>query len=267
MPDKTMRQICWICLSAICFLQLSLCGCVDSICSSPKLTFGQAQLRHMMKDRPLMRLYESADGTKKTVSESDTIWEWAVRRLSGEQLGQVIHWNPEEPDKPKAYSADHRYPSGNRKGFIRVRKKYLLGKLKGRPIPFEALWFFLVFELNNIEGAAQFHRLYEEALEGRVSRTSWITRNTMIEYNALCKTVAFYNDVWAPWAAKNGFETNAEVWRTNLPDTYRKWIQQYRDKTGYPWDTWGHYYDTQMVPYLRRVDAANKSHTAEESRS
>jgi len=262
-----MRQIPWICLSAICFLQISLSGCVDSVRTSPKLTFGEVQLRRMMKDRPPMHRYESADGAMKTVTKSDTIWKWAVRRLSGERLGQVIHWNPEEPDKPKAYCADHRYPSGNRKGFIRVRKKYLIGKLKGRPIPFEALWFFLVFELNNIEGAARFHRVYEQALEGGVSRTSWITRNTMIEYNALCKTVAFYNDVWAPWAAKNGFRTNPKLWRTTLPDTYGKWIKLYTDKNGYPWDTWGHYYDTQMAPYLRRLDAARKSDIDEESRS
>jgi len=267
MTYKIMCRIRLIWLSAICFLPISLSGCVDSICSSPKLTFGEVQLRNMMKDRPTMRRYDSADGTKKNVSESDTIWQWAVRRLSGEQLGRVIYWNPEEPEKPKVYCADHQYPSGNRKAFIRIRKKYMAGKLNGRAVPFEALWFFLVFELNNIEGSAKFQRVYEEALQGKVSRESWITRNTIIEYDALCKTVAFYNDVWAPWAAMNGFTTNPDIWRTTLPDTYGKWIQRYNNKNAYPWDTWGHYYDTQMVPYLRRVNAARKSDAAEQSRS
>jgi hypothetical protein len=198
--------------------------------SVKNLEYGEKQVRQMLKDRP---------GMGKYVNNREIIWKWAVRKFAGEDLGEVFDWNPNLPQQ--GYNYDHYGPWERKKGFIRIRDD------------FENLWVAAVYELFNIANTDKFKKVYEEACAGHLTKEQWITKNTKIEYGAVKKTKEFYGRVWEPWAKKKGFKTNPQIWYMWTPNSYSKWIKTYKNKLGYPWNSWGRYYDESMVPYLRKL--------------
>ena len=59
--------------------------------SADALRHGQRQLRELLKDRPeLARQGESAK----------PLFEWAVRKFAGEDLGEEIFWDAADPNDP-----------------------------------------------------------------------------------------------------------------------------------------------------------------------
>jgi hypothetical protein len=192
----------------------------------------------MLRDRPAMKRY---------VIEGDVIWQWSVRKFAGEDLSTTINWNPDPPDKPDSYDADHRIPTNGARGFIRIREVYSRGSQKGRKMPFEELWYSAVFELHNISNAPKFIQVFEEARRGKSSKELWIKKNTQIEYDTLRRVVDFYKRTWLSWSKTKGFQSDSRIWRVHLPQSYDTWIRSYRDRSGYPWDTWSRYYDDIIV--------------------
>ncbi|MGH7774831.1 MAG: hypothetical protein ACREQA_21615 [Candidatus Binatia bacterium] len=211
--------------------------------SAEALEHGKDQVQRMLRDRPAMKRY---------VTEGDAIWQWAVRKYAGEDLATTIDWSPDPPDKPDAYNSDHSIPTHKARGFIRVRETYSSGSRTGRKRSFEELWYDAVFELHNISNAPRFLQVFEEARRGKLSKELWIKKNTQIEYDALRRVVDFYKSSWLPWSRTKGFQSDPRIWRVHLPQSYDNWIRLYIDRSGYPWDTWGCYYDDMVAQGRRR---------------
>jgi len=221
-----------------------------------QLRHGKVQLMRLVRDRPGMKQYRTRDGTPRTVGRHDAIRQWAVRKLAGEDVGEPVYWDPREPEQPPQYLADHQYPvRGERiRGTIRLRERFAAGEQEGELVHFELLWSSLVFELHNMALGREFERVYQQALLGRVSKQDWIVRNTRLEYLAEQKTMGFYDRVWRPWAAQNGYDASELDWFPEVRASYRDWFADIaRDRTSYPWDTWGRWYDEDILPYLREV--------------
>lgn len=194
------------------------------------LAYGTRQVRRMLKDRPEMAKY---------VTERDFIWKWVVKKFAGEDLSDSIDWNPKPPWYH--YEADHAYPTKSRRGFICIKDN------------FEHSWSSAVYELYNIAHAVDSHKIYRDACAGHLSKAEYIKECTKLEYGAIKRLKEFYRKIWRPWAKKKGFKTDPYYWYMWAPNTYDKWIKGYKNKSGYPWNYIGRYYDEAIVPYLKKV--------------
>lgn len=203
--------------------------------STKDLEYGRQQVRKMLRDRSEM---------KKYVAERDVIWKWVVRKFAGEDLSDTIDWNPEPP--LYHYEADHSKPTESRRGFICIRDH------------FEQSWASVVYELYNIAHTIDSYKIHQNACVGHLSKEDYIKERTKLEYEAIKKTKKFYRIIWRPWAKKKGVKTDPYYWYIWTPNTYDKWIRGYRDKSGYPWNYIGRYYDEVIVPYLRKVARTKK---------
>jgi hypothetical protein len=54
-------------------------------------------------------------------------------------------------------------------------------------------------------------------------------------------------------------QSDESLWKVAYKDTYDEWISQYRDEKKYPYDVWGDYYDTNVIPYLKEMEVYRKN--------
>ncbi len=216
--------------------------------SPDDLIFGMEQTDKMMQDRKPMCFL---------VTKGDPIYNWVSRQFAGEACGERISWNPEEDlGKPSIYKADHCYPSKNEKAYIRIRSNNGNGNFYDE----HSLWESCIFELHNIRSYKGFDKVFHDACNGKVTKEEWLKRNTEIEYKANVRVKDFFYKNWAPFLESKGIDYRKHTWDVEwTPDNYPDWIAAYNDPNGYPWDYWGNYYDTQIVPYLKAVKIYKES--------
>jgi hypothetical protein len=211
------------------------------------LEFGTEQLQQLLEDRPQMEAF---------IEENDAIWKKAVRGFAGETAGCRVEWNPESlKDKPAGYIADHVYPSENDpRCFIRLAAK----DENGADVEGERLWSGLFYEFNNLANQKTFEAVNKLALDGRLTKKEWMNHNCFAEYKAFKTTLNFYNGVFAPLMFKRNIKTHPVNWRiVQWRDTYPAWIAQFRNPRAYPYNYWGHWWDSQIYPYLKRSGKLN----------
>ena len=179
------------------------------------------------------------------VQAGDEIWRWCANRFEGSHTGFLVFWRSEPPRGGEV--ADSLQPSANAEAFIRIKK------LPPRPGLAERFWSRAVFELLNLEGSQDYHRVYQEAYTGTVSLEEWIERNTRIEHGAVGRLKAFYAEVWKPWAQRVGVDLVPLRWSLHQPDRYEDWIAMFgKSPAAYPWTPYGKYYQKVFVPYLSK---------------
>ena len=128
------------------------------------------------------------------------------RKFAGEDLGQRIRWDSAAP-APEA-DAEHHPPTANSPGRIRVRGKHKDGPDTGHQRTAEEMWSEAVFELYNILGVKDFHRLEGDVAAGKLSKEEFFARMFEVECCAEQKTRAFYIRVFLPWAKEHRLPTN-----------------------------------------------------------
>lgn len=204
------------------------------------LRHGHAQVERMLKDRPAMALY---------VKKGDAVWTWAARQFAGAHFKTRIDWDPTPlPTGPAAHSI---LPDAERKhGGIRIRRLEVPKDDAAKRKAFESSWHWASFELINVRGADEFTRIHMLACTGKLSRQKWLRANARQEHKAVLTAVAYYNEVWKPWAKQAGFESDAKLWPVHTPKDFETWFQRVASGPS----AWKHHYhtfwDTQIVPYL-----------------
>lgn len=209
--------------------------------STDDLLYGMEQTDKMMEDRKPMAFL---------VKKGDPIYNWVSRQFAGEACGEHVAWNPEEDlGKPAQYKADHCYPSKDEKAFIRIRSNNGSGTFYDE----HSLWESCIFELHNIRNFKAFDKVFHDACNGKLTKDEWLRRNTEIEYKSNKMVKDFYYKNWVPFLSSKGISGKDHVWDVDwTPSTYKDWIGAYaRDPSGYPWDYWGTYFDSQIIPYLK----------------
>jgi len=225
--------------------------CGDAGSARARTGHGEQQLEAMLRDSPAMRMF---------VMPGDDIWQWTVSRFEGAGTGLSVHWSSANP--AGRMLSDCYWSDDHGDAYIRVRHFARPGTLKA----FETLWSKAVFELLNLEGWREYRAVYRDALKGNVSLDQWIERNTRLEYAAHRRLKAFFARVWRPWARRVGVELNPTRWKVSVPDSYGEWMSDFsmNDPDGYPWNPWGEYYETQIVPYLKKSAKAAASRASSE---
>lgn len=210
--------------------------------SSDDLIFGMSQTDKMMQDREPMRLL---------VQKGDRIYDWVSRQFAGEACGKRVSWNADENlGKPASYKSDHCYPSKDEKAFIRIRS----GRDKDNVYDEHLLWECCIFQLHSLRNFKSYDQNYNEACNGKLTKDQWIRKNTENEFNTNKATKDFFYRNWAPHLKSKGIDPQEHLWEVDwTPATYEEWIGAYCDPDGYPWDFWGTYFDTQIIPYLKAM--------------
>jgi hypothetical protein len=216
--------------------------------SAADLAFGEEQMAKMAKDRPEFTRY---------ISKDDLVWQFCSRAFAGAAIGEHVFWD-NSPPEDRGYRSENLGPYKGRPGFIRIRDKSDSGDDRGRPLSCEELWSCAVFELENVRNHKAFMALYYRALEGKLTREEWIRGCTMLEYGALNRTSKDFAKLWLPLVGTRAISVNRSFWGANIPDTYQGWISLYRDPNSYPWDAFGAYYDSQIVPYVKSMKARQR---------
>lgn len=207
-------------------------------------TFGEQQLILMLRDRPQMA---------PLLTKADPLWNLTVSYFEGGTCGRRVSWNPEEP-KLSGFISNCRYPTPDRdECFIRLRKNNQHGEL----IDGELLWSGLFFEFFNLANQKDFLRIHNLALDGSLTRTSFIKMNTECEYRAVIKSAKFYEKVWEPEMRKKGITANSTYWVDShgydiTKPSFEDWFSRLSDEDAYPYYTWGRFFDLSIVPYLQR---------------
>lgn len=209
----------------------------DKRLSDDALRHGREQLDLMLNDRPAMAQFHP---------EADFLREWAVRKFAGEDLGSPIDWDDSEPLHS---DAENLAPGGGQNAAILVAADYDSGPKRGQPRAFEELWAGAVYELHNVNYAKDFVRLNDEADEGKVSKQDFVDGILRRELLAAQQTRAFYLRVFLPWASKQKLPTDPTLWFCDWWDTPDDVLQNFSDKTVYPWR-----------PYARTHDWATVHH-------
>ncbi len=201
------------------------------------LRHGEMQLVHLLQDRPRMKGF---------VRRGDPVWSWTIRQFAGEGLGTRIYWNGQDPELPQQYLAQSVYPNEfNPKGCIRLREE----DENRRPLSGEQMWALVLFELHNIRNANLLAKINSAARLGELSKDEFISYNTRLEYSAACELKSFYTGHWLPNLEKLHLQSEDSYWyMTKLPETYEKWIMRFKNKSGYPYDCFGDFYEKEIAP-------------------
>jgi hypothetical protein len=212
--------------------------------SAVDLQFGRQQVDQMMRDRSEMI---------SCVQKDDIIYEWATRQFAGEATGERIYWSADPPTCPVECLSSHN-PAHEilGPGLIKIRERHESGPEKGRKIGCEELWSCVVFELYNISYGKEHNAVYNAAISGQTGKQQYIIGVAKIEFKAIKETAQFHDEVWRPWSKTKGKSTEPSYWFTNEPDTYSEWIKQYNDPSGYPYSYYGHEYDSEIAPHIKR---------------
>jgi hypothetical protein len=214
------------------------------------LDHGRGQVEQLLKDRPEMA---------RLVTPDDEIFQWAVRKFAGEDVPGRILWDRE---LPAIAWADHRVPTPGKPARVRLRTAMPLGASLGptRSFGFEELWSMLAYELHNVQSYQRFREVAEAARDGHLTRDGYVLENTRLEFHALQRTRAWYLDCFRPWAKKNGISTDGRIWRLDMPLTFPEFMEQYQDRSRYPWEPYLAYYDRLQK---RKPVSAESEQTAE----
>ncbi len=210
-----------------------------TVLSRDDLTFGEIELRRMLKERPAM---------DAIIQEHDKIWDWSLRKFAGEAAGQRIYWGGGQlHGKGNDCISEHAYPTDSRRGSISIRER-----INGELIPCEKLWFSFVYECYNIRNGPKFHAIFLHALECALTEEEFITKNTQLEFQAYRGTAAFFDSKYEPAARQRKISVEPRLWGVYLPGSYEQWISTFHDKNGYPWDYWGTFYRQTVLPYVKK---------------
>jgi hypothetical protein len=222
------------------FLSILLIANIGKAAANPQYLidydFGCSQVDAMMQDRPRMR---------QLVLKSDKVYSWVARQFGGAACGQKIYWNREKLAKPdkSEYVAENQFPTNERIGFIRVREV----ASNGKALTSDELWNSAIFELINISYGPKYFSLSKRAITQKLSKEQYISEATKLEYEASKRTIDVYYFLWLPSLKKNGLVP--KPW-PSVPATYEDWIKRFKSKSGYPWDSWGKYYDDELKPFI-----------------
>jgi hypothetical protein len=136
-------------------------------------TFGECQLRQLLKDRPAMRGIVDAD---------DFVYQWVVRQFDSRRQFGRIHWDPREPKSGRP--AEHQIAYLASPAYIRLSSAKTISGCDS--------WLALVFELHNIQNSKSFEELYKEAIAGRIDRKQYSDECLALEFKALVQTQTFF---------------------------------------------------------------------------
>lgn len=196
------------------------------------LEHGRKQLLKMLADRPLMNRY---------LDESDDLWSWAAWKYGAKIAGSKVVWDSSPTDDPHC-SAQHHIPTHGEDGTIRIRDLSLDDFLNNKTAAFDRLWSGAVFELHNIENAAEFDELYDRAKSGDVTEEEFVKSMFTIELKAGQRTRKWYVELYLPHAKKYGIPTYPENWSCGDWGSPTSLFLRYTDKEAYPWTPYSRYY-------------------------
>jgi tetratricopeptide (TPR) repeat protein len=173
--------------------------------SPEALKHGEEQLRNMLRDCPAMAQF---------VSPQDKLWQWAVRKFAGEDLGAPVHWDPTPPSLRLGCSL-----FGDQHA-IRV-SQIRFDLPDRRPCTFDELWSTAVFELHNVTSSPIWSDISQQVLDGKLNRDDYIVAVLESEELATQRTRAFYLKFYLPWIREKGMvDTSPARWRCGsfIPD-------------------------------------------------
>ena len=135
--------------------------------------FGEKQLDRMLADRPSMR---------DVLSSDDPIHQLVVKRFTIGDRGQPVYWDPDNPFSGRP--AEHNSTSFLGKASLRITNAE---EIQGRD-----KWCMLVFELANLENAAQFESLDRSAFLGNISEKDYSVQCVQLELDAVERMQAIF---------------------------------------------------------------------------
>jgi hypothetical protein len=191
----------------------------------------------MLEDRPVMLNH---------IDKDDLLVRWASRKFAGEDLGQVINWDPAPPIQKEVF-AQHTAPFAGQNAAIRVAKSHLSGSREGIDLTFEELWAAVVFELHNITYVTEFARIHEDALAGKLTRDEYVAAMFRSEWKAMQRTRAFYCRVYLLWAREKNLRSEPAVWYTQMWGAPDAALDKYPRDAEYPWAYYGNWCDTLAI--------------------
>ncbi len=205
----------------------------DRQLSAESLQHGRKQVERMLEDRPVMLNHIEKDGL---------LVRWASRKFAGEDLGQVIYWDPELPTGTEAY-AQHTPPIAGQEAAIRVAKTHLSGPREGIDLTFEELWAAVIFELHNIANVTEFTRIHNDATAGKFTRDEYVAAMFRSEFKSMQRTRAFYCRVYLLWAREKDLRTEPALWYTQMWGGPDATLDKYSRSAEYPWAYYGNWFD------------------------
>lgn len=193
---------------------------------------GVAQVRSMLRNRRSMAAY---------LAPSDDLWKWTAWKY-GVRIGKNrVRWDP-SPTSNLSTEAEHSIPFKGADGKIRVRNGSPTQKSENRAETFENLWSSAIYELHNIEGAAEFLALNEQAESGAISKDEFVKGMFLVEFRAAQRTRKCYVEVYLPHAKKNKIKTSPDNWFCDGWWSAESQLALYTDKDWYPWVPYSAYY-------------------------
>lgn len=216
------------------------------------LSWGQQQMKQLLKDRPAMAAYVDSSGATQQLSESDAIYNYAVELFSSNQ-GHKVSWSNDQTGfKQKCSPANHLpATTPNANATIRLSAIKLCANPTDQPREFEELWVSLFFELFNLQNDGVMSRFVEQAAKAELSKCEFIEAITRSEYGVAKRTKDFFESTFAPWAKTHNYPSRAARWYGTLPATYELSEQQYTNLNNYPWNNYGSAYDKFILPQLQ----------------
>jgi hypothetical protein len=162
-----------------------------------QLSWGESQVRQMLKDRPLMT---------PCVKEGDEFWKWMVRQFAGEGGNGEIQWGFKDvkglvplwdaisrgPDK------DHHVQALIYVSSDVVQNNRNANLQKGTPKSGPLLWASAFVELFNMVHKTESDKLDSRVKAGQVSRVAYIVENCVIEHQSVEEAHRFFQQVWIP---------------------------------------------------------------------
>jgi len=191
--------------------------------------YGEAELGKILRDRPHMNAHGIADSE---------IARWCAYRLAGIETGLPVRWDNQPP---KLAFMEHEHHDD----WIAIRIADEHDTVTKQRM-FEASWAALVFELINATYRDDFAFFGSLAKNKEISKQAYIKGMFRTEMAAMAKCRAFYVRVFLPWADNAGILSHSDRWYTRaefwgVPDDV---LKLYHDKSGYPWQPYGGYYDS-----------------------
>jgi tetratricopeptide (TPR) repeat protein len=171
----------------------------DKVLSPEALAHGEEQVRKMLTDRPRMAEH---------VTPGDKIWNWAVRKFAGEDLGTLVDWDS-GPSQP--FLGQTSWPAGAARPTIRVSPTRI-DLPENPPCSFDVLWGVAAFELHNVGSYENFRNLEQQAAQGDLSREEFVLATLEAEERTLQQTRAFYVKHFLPWQRAKNLPTDPFRW-------------------------------------------------------
>ena len=154
----------------------------------------------MLADRPRMAEH---------VEKGDKLWNWAVRKFAGEDLGTPIDWDPTSPEPFASRSGE---PTAGKHGLIQLNllrpaETAQQNQFDRPQQTFEELWGCAVYELYNVTSSPDWVRFESESDSGKLTRDEYIQAMMRSEWNASERSRAFYVKFFLPWLRSKDLNT------------------------------------------------------------